>query len=60
VIHAGANVGDQPGLRVLLFSPAGMERFFAEAGAPEPDSEVDAARTLASATRHGWEFIPQA
>ncbi len=57
VIHSGANIGDQPGLRVLLFSPAGMERFIAEAGAPEPDSEIDAARTLASATRHGWEFI---
>ncbi len=60
VIHSGAIVGDQPGLRVLLFSPAGMEQFFAEAGAPEPDSEIDGARTLACATRHGWEFIPQA
>src|SRR5271154_2370727 len=34
VIHSGANVGQQAGHRVLLFSPAGMERFFLEAGAP--------------------------
>ncbi len=60
VIHSGANSGDRPGLRVLLFSPAGMEQFFAEAGAPEPDGEIDGARTLASATRHGWEFISSA
>src|SRR5271156_344031 len=46
VTHSGANSGDRPGLRVLLFSPAGMERFFAEAGASEPDGEIDGARTL--------------
>jgi quercetin dioxygenase-like cupin family protein len=57
VIHSGANIGQQPGRRVVLFSPAGMERFFLEAGAPTPDSEIDLAAALASATRHGWEFI---
>jgi hypothetical protein len=59
VIHSGANIAQQPGIRVVLFSPAGMERFFSEAGAPTPDTEVDLPAVLASATRHGWEFIPQ-
>jgi quercetin dioxygenase-like cupin family protein len=59
VIHSSANIGQQPGQRVVVFSPAGMERFFIEAGAPGPDAEVDLAAALASATRHGWEFITQ-
>jgi mannose-6-phosphate isomerase-like protein (cupin superfamily) len=59
VIHDGANVGDTTGRRVLIFSPAGMERFFLEAGAPSEDAEVDPASALASAVRHGWEFIGQ-
>jgi quercetin dioxygenase-like cupin family protein len=59
VIHSGANIGQQPCHRVVLFSPAGMERFFLEAGASSPDSEIDRAAALASATRHGWEFITQ-
>jgi mannose-6-phosphate isomerase-like protein (cupin superfamily) len=56
VIHAGANVGRRPGRRVVIFSPAGLERFFLEAGAPTPDGEIDLAATIACATRHGWEF----
>jgi quercetin dioxygenase-like cupin family protein len=59
VIHSGANVGDRPGRRVLLFSPAGMERFFCEAGASEPGGDIDAASVLASAARHGWEFTAE-
>ena len=59
VIHSGANVGPQPGCRVVLFSPAGMERFFLEAGAPTQASEIDLPAALASATRHGWEFIAE-
>ncbi len=59
MIHSGANIGQQPGRRIVLFSPAGMERFFLEAGAPIPGSEIDLAAALASATRHGWEFITQ-
>jgi hypothetical protein len=42
---------------VLLFSPAGMERFFLDAGAGAPDGEIDPAAVLASAVSHGWEFI---
>lgn len=56
VVHAGANVGDGIGRRVLMFSPAGMERFFLEAGVRGPDEEADAGAALDSALRHGWEF----
>jgi quercetin dioxygenase-like cupin family protein len=59
-IHSSANVGKQPGRRVVLFSPAGMERFFMEAGVPTADSEIDLPGALASAVRHGWEFMPGA
>jgi quercetin dioxygenase-like cupin family protein len=57
VIHSSTNVGGGTGCRVVLFSPAGMERFFLEAGAPTPDAEVDPDAALASATRFGWEFV---
>jgi uncharacterized RmlC-like cupin family protein len=59
VIHSSANVGEHPGRRVVLFSPAGMERFFAEGGVPTPDSEIDLNEALASAVSHGWEFITE-
>jgi hypothetical protein len=59
VIHDGANVANVPGRRVVIFTPAGMERFFLEAGAPSEDAEVDPASTLASAMRHGWEFVAE-
>lgn len=57
VVHSGANVGGTVGRRLLTFSPAGMEEFFREAGAPAPDAEVDRAATLGSALRHGWRFV---
>jgi quercetin dioxygenase-like cupin family protein len=57
VVHAGANVGAGPGRRLLTFTPAGMEEFFREAGAPWPDAEADRAATLEAALRHGWEFV---
>jgi quercetin dioxygenase-like cupin family protein len=57
VVHASANAGPQAGRRVVLFSPAGMERFFLEAGLATPDEPVDLAAALAAATRHGWEFV---
>jgi quercetin dioxygenase-like cupin family protein len=59
-VHATANVGDTEGRRVLVFSPAGMERFFLEAGAPTADEPMDAAKALEAAIRHGWEFVRQA
>ena len=57
VVHASANVGNDTGRRILLFSPAGMERFFLESGAESPDAEVDPGAALESAIRHGWEFV---
>jgi quercetin dioxygenase-like cupin family protein len=57
VVHSGANVGDEPGRRLLTFSPAGMEEFFLEVGADSPDAEVDLGAAASAATRHGWQFI---
>jgi quercetin dioxygenase-like cupin family protein len=57
VVHAGANVGDTPGRRLLTFSPAGMEDFFLEVGSASPDAEVDRRAALDSAIRHGWQFV---
>jgi quercetin dioxygenase-like cupin family protein len=57
VVHAGGNVGTAIGRRIVIFSPAGMENFFLEAGAAGEDDEVDARRALTAATRHGWQFI---
>jgi mannose-6-phosphate isomerase-like protein (cupin superfamily) len=56
VMHASANLGEGPGERVVMFNPAGLERFFLEAGAPAAEDEVDGAAALAAALRHGWEF----
>ena len=58
-VHSSANIGARPGRRVVMFSPAGMERFFLEAGVPRADSEIDLRGALASAVRHGWEFLPE-
>ncbi len=57
VVHAGGNVGDATGRRIVLFSPAGMEAFFREAGATSADAEPDLPAALAAAVRHGWEFV---
>ena len=56
VLHSGRLLGPGPGRRVVLFSPAGMEAFFLEAGAPGPDVPVDLPAMLAVARRHGWDF----
>jgi mannose-6-phosphate isomerase-like protein (cupin superfamily) len=58
-VHSSANVGAQPGRRVVLFSPAGMERFFLEVGVPTADNEIDVRGALDSAVRHGWEFVAE-
>lgn len=57
VVHSGGNVGAQPGRRIVVFSPAGLERFFLETGSTGPAAEVDLAAAVASATRHGWQFL---
>lgn len=57
VVHSGRNIGQRAGRRLLLFSPAGIERFFMDIGTDTPDAQTDPARALASATKHGWEFL---
>jgi quercetin dioxygenase-like cupin family protein len=59
-VHAGGNSGQRTGRRVVIFSPAGMEDFFLEAGSPSRESGLSPAAALASAQRHGWEFLPSA
>ena len=56
VLHSGRNAGAEVLRRIVIFSPAGIEGFFLEAGAASP-SEVDAGAALDSALRHGWEFV---
>jgi quercetin dioxygenase-like cupin family protein len=57
VVHAGGNVGTGLGRRLLIFSRAGMEEFFREAGAASPEAEVDRGAALEAALRHGWRFV---
>ncbi len=56
VVHSGGNVGAEVGRRLVLFSPAGMEGFFLEAGSAAP-GEPDLGAAGAAAARHGWEFV---
>lgn len=57
VAHAGGNAGQAVGRRIVIFTPGGMENFFLEAGASSADGDIDRRAALASAVRHGWEFI---
>lgn len=59
VVHATANSGRSTGQRLLLFSPAGMERFFLEAGVSKEGAEIDVSATRACAIQHGWEFVEE-
>jgi hypothetical protein len=45
---------------VLVFSPAGIERFFLEAGTASEDDRPDARALTAAAERHGWEVLTAA
>ena len=56
-VHSGGTLGDRPGRRVIVFSPAGIEGFFLETGTTEPEAPTDLQAALTSAERHGWEFI---
>jgi quercetin dioxygenase-like cupin family protein len=57
VVHAGGNVGADRGRRLIVFSPAGMEEFFREAGTASPEAEADRGAALQAAARHGWRFV---
>lgn len=60
VAHATRNIGDRRGRRLVVYSPAGMERFFLEAGADTQAEQIDGSAALLAATRHGWEFLGRA
>jgi quercetin dioxygenase-like cupin family protein len=55
-VHSGRNDGPTTARRLILFSPAGAERFFLEVGAGTPDADIDLSTVAAAATRYGWEF----
>jgi quercetin dioxygenase-like cupin family protein len=57
IVHSSRNVGTTPGRRVLIFSPAGVEEFFREAGVASSGTEPDAATVAAAAARHGMVFV---
>lgn len=57
VVHGGGNLGMQAGRRSVLFHPAGVERFFREVGTESPTERLDVSAVMASAARHGWEFV---
>lgn len=56
LLHAGGTAGDEPLERVVVFSPAGIEEFFAAIGAETPDAAVDGSALLRLAGEYGWEF----
>ena len=56
VKHSGRCVGQAPGKRVLVFSPAGVENFFLAAGSPERDADADPGRIAELAKRFGYRF----
>lgn len=50
-LHAGGTLGDEPVHRVVIFAPAGMERFFTALALVRDPAEM--ARL---ASDHGWTF----
>jgi quercetin dioxygenase-like cupin family protein len=54
--HSSRNAGRRAGRRIVIFSPAGMERLFTEIGRAAPDAEFDLREVIDAAERHGWEF----
>ena len=55
-VHSGANLGEGPGKRILIFSPGGLDRFFIEAGGPSESKTADPADLMRLAGQHGWEL----
>jgi len=56
MLHAGGTLGDEPLERVVVFSPAGIESFFAAIGTEDPSQAVDLETVGRLALEHGWEF----
>ena len=56
VVHSGVVAGEQPGRRLIVFSPGGMEDLFARIGTERAEDRIDLAEALALARRYGWRF----
>ncbi len=63
-LHTLRNAGDEVGRLLTLVVPAGLERFFEEAGEPgtdvsaPPEGPPDVEKLLETAKRYGIEFPP--
>jgi uncharacterized cupin superfamily protein len=57
VVHSTRNVGTRRGRRMVIYTPAGIEHFFLEAGAVTANVEINLSALLDAATRYGWEFL---
>jgi FAD/FMN-containing dehydrogenase len=53
----GVALGTRRGRRMLIYSPAGIERFFLEAGAVTAESGVNLGALIEAAARYGREFL---
>lgn len=68
VPHTFKNTGDKPGRMLVIITPAGLEKFFAEVGlpldspqsAPVEPTPADIQRLLAAAPRYGLEILAPA
>jgi len=65
VLHTFKNVGTTPSRMLVLVTPAGLERFFEEAGepatdpsSPPPFGQVEIEKLLAVAPKYGQEIPP--
>jgi quercetin dioxygenase-like cupin family protein len=61
--HAFQNRGGAPARRLVMFTPAGVERFFLEVGVPASDRSSPPSdgpgpgQLLEAAARYGWEIV---
>ena len=55
-LHSGGNISDEPGRRIVIFTPGGIEGFWLEVGNGGPDGAFDDRAVLEAAKRFGWRF----
>ena len=55
-VHSGSKLDEGPGQRILVFSPGGLDRFFLEAGRPDPADAITGSELAMLAQKHGWEL----
>lgn len=54
--HSGSCIGDEPGRRLVVFSPAGIEGFFRAIGSPSPGEVAEPETIVAATQQYGWVF----